>query len=108
MAITVTTKQKAFSNWTFNEFTDQFGIVASGYLDLDKFSLPPLDANKTEIKSLIDDTLTDVLRVSKACRSVCGRNESERSLLIYGIMKSVVLSYPDAQLSSIMHLWKIW
>ncbi|KAF8429653.1 hypothetical protein EV426DRAFT_129533 [Tirmania nivea] len=64
IAITVTTRQKAFSNWTFNEFTDQFGMVA----------------------------------VSKACRRVCGGNDSERSLLIHEVMKNVVLSYPDAQL----------
>jgi len=92
------TKQKEFSNWTFKEFTDQFGIVASGYLELDRFALPPLGANKTDIKSLIDDTLNDVLRVSKACQRVCGENESERSLLIYEIIKNVVLSSPDAQL----------
>ncbi|KAF8423073.1 hypothetical protein EV426DRAFT_705579 [Tirmania nivea] len=40
------------------EFTDQFGVVAYSYLDLQKFAL---DANKTEIKSLIDDTLNDVI-----------------------------------------------
>ena len=72
IAITMTTKQKAFSNWTF---TKQFGIVASSYLGLGKFVLSALEDNKTEIKFLIGDTLNYVLRVSKACRHVCGGNE---------------------------------
>lgn len=54
--------------------------MASGYLDLDKFALPPLGVNKAEIESIIDDTRNGVLRVNKAWQSVCGGNEGERSL----------------------------
>lgn len=93
IALTVTTKQKPFSKWTFNEFINEFRIIASAYVDLGKFALTPLDANATEIQPLIDETLNDVLRVSKACRHVCGGNEGERSLLIHEILKRGVMHF---------------
>ena len=66
ISIPITTRQEAFSNWTFSEFMTVFNIKADNYMDLEKFDLPQSKIKKR----LTDDVVKDIIKINKVCQGI--------------------------------------
>ncbi|KAF8476121.1 hypothetical protein BDZ91DRAFT_711004 [Kalaharituber pfeilii] len=91
MTLVVSTLQRPFSSWTFNEFKDQFGIIADSYGDLDTFELDMEDfSGNAEVEKLFEDMLTETTKLQFICPTVHKGKESSRSLFIYEVLKQAI------------------
>jgi hypothetical protein len=91
MTIVISTKQRPFSSWTFNEFKAQFNLNAAvSYASLKKFELCPVDVEADEQgKEVIDDAFKQTMKIHKTCRDSLSANEACRSLWIFELPKQV-------------------
>ncbi|KAF8470136.1 hypothetical protein BDZ91DRAFT_38956 [Kalaharituber pfeilii] len=91
MTLVVSTPQRPFSSWTFNEFKHQFGIIANSYADLDTFELDMEDfSGNIDIEKIFEDMLTETNKLQFICPAVHKGKESSRSLFIYEVLKQAV------------------
>ena len=84
--IVISTKQKPFSSWTFNECKTHFNLVADTYGELPKFTSTLGDLPD---QSYIDTTVDELCKICTICPSAMTGVGCERSLLVFEILKQV-------------------
>ena len=93
LMIVISTMRRAFSSWTFDEFTAHFKLTASNYRDLTRFTLTPGDFPDGfpggDSESYINNTLNEVLKIYTLCPSALAGIESERSLFVFELLKQI-------------------
>ena len=104
LTINLSTKQRPFSSWTFNEFKAQFNIEADNYASLPRFILPSAYLSEKKIQEHIDDELKEVMKIYQICPDGMTSNESNRSLFIFEILKQATSVYDGFHLISQKHI----
>ncbi|KAF8467850.1 hypothetical protein BDZ91DRAFT_130457 [Kalaharituber pfeilii] len=93
MTLVVSTPQRPFSSWTFNELKNQFGVdfLADSYGDLDTFELDMEDfSGNAKVEKLIEDMLIETMKLQFICPTVHKGNESSCSLFIFEVLKQAI------------------
>ena len=108
MTIGIKTSQKAFSNWSFNEFKKQFNIEADCYSKLPKFDLDPVETNEGHIIGSINSARDEIIMLRQICPIVFDCTEFARCLAVYEILKKATVLYDSPRIDTTKaSVWKV-
>ena len=93
ITLKITTNQKGFSSWSFNEFKERFKITADCYAALPKFRIPPAQTNESDIQENIDSARNEIVMLRQICPHVFQGTEFARSVAVYEVLKEVTALY---------------